>query len=426
MTVTLSRRHFLGASALAALGAGLTTPIRVFAAPQAATPGRVVVAINLNGGNDWLNTVVDLAQYGHYADARPTLRIPEASLVTLDASRRVAVNPGLAALAPLYAAGRLAVIPGVGVPESASGLFDHEASQLNFQTGLTVGSGFTSEPTGWLGRWLARVEPGLVSAGIELNGGFLLANDDPDRQALAVGNLDNLDIGSIVGEGRHLDAYRAIQRNAPTKTNPVKERNRAVRTQAFEMSRVIAERTAGYTPAVEYRGELGASLQQCARLISAPELGVRALSVGIGGFDTHAAQRAPINGAAFHDALLAEVGDGIAAFLADLDAQTDDAGVPLSTRVVVVVFSEFGRRVYENADRGTDHGFGGGMLVAGAPVRGGIWGDFPRVDNGALFHGSLFSPIDFRQVYATVLERFLDTPHGEVLPGGPFTTLGFL
>jgi uncharacterized protein (DUF1501 family) len=149
---------------------------------------------------------------------------------------------------------------------------------------------------------------------------------------------------------------------------------------------------------------------------------VRALTVGVDGFDTHAAQNdgASATELGNHDYLLKIVSDAIGAFQADVEAHG------FGDRVVTLVFSEFGRRVYENTDLGTDHGFAGGMFVVGESVVGGVYGEYPSLAESALvFDGNVDVTVDFRSVYATVLERHLGADSGPIL-GGDFGTLAFL
>jgi uncharacterized protein (DUF1501 family) len=165
---------------------------------------------------------------------------------------------------------------------------------------------------------------------------------------------------------------------------------------------------------------LGATLRDCTALLAA-EQGVRAISVSLGAFDTHSGQNlrpSPGDLLGRHGHLLATVDAAVSAFVADL------AGLGLGDQVVVLVFSEFGRRVPENPTGGTDHGLGSSMLVIGERVHGGVYGDYPSLD-ALVLEGNLAVHTDFRAVYATILARHLGLDP-EPIVGGVFPVLGFL
>jgi uncharacterized protein (DUF1501 family) len=196
-----------------------------------------------------------------------------------------------------------------------------------------------------------------------------------------------------------------------------------MRQLVIDLGDTLRERTEDYVPAVAYPEDnnVAYTLRQCAQLIDA-DLGVRALAVGADGYDTHANQNdgASSSSLGYHDYLLMQVSDAIGAFLADVAAHGH------GNRVVVVVASEFGRRCFENTDIGTDHGYGGGMFVAGATVQGGLYGEYPSlVENNLVFDGNIDVTTDFRSVYATVLAEHLGADPGDIL-NGTFPSLGFL
>jgi len=145
-------------------------------------------------------------------------------------------------------------------------------------------------------------------------------------------------------------------------------------------------------------------LNTVARLI-AGGLATRIYHVSQGGYDTHAGQKGS------HERLLRELGDAVSAFLDDIAAQ----GEPFK-RVTLLTFSEFGRRVAENASGGTDHGAAAPLFVAGGSIKGGLYGKYPRLDSAALDRGDLRYGVDFRSVYATVLEKVFGVSSRKVLP----------
>ncbi|MGH7787485.1 MAG: DUF1501 domain-containing protein [Candidatus Binatia bacterium] len=418
--MSTSRRDFLRTGALGALGLGLLPLERALAAP-APSGDPVVVAVNMFGGNDALNTVVPLRQYARYRELRPVLGLARQRLLPLQGyAQDFALHPGLSAIADLFTQGQVAVINGVGCPPDASGLFDHEASQQNFQTGDTFGTAPSAPPTGWLGRYLDGVLPDALPAGIDFSSAALI---------LTGASFAPLSLYSIQGFGVYpsedyearANAYHALHGLAAAPGVP--ERNRALRQQVVGLGGTLQTISDAYRVAagVTYPPSyLAGALRDCAALIAADQ-GVRALAVGTSGFDTHAGQNDAASGVLpYHEALLREVGDAIAAFHADL------AGHGLAHRVVTLVFSEFGRRAYENNDLGTDHGFGGTVFAIGNPVKGGVYGDAPDLREAALvLDGNLDVIIDFRRVYATILARHLNADPDRIL-GASFAPLPFL
>ncbi|MBL8151671.1 MAG: DUF1501 domain-containing protein, partial [Blastocatellia bacterium] len=189
----------------------------------------------------------------------------------------------------------------------------------------------------------------------------------------------------------------------------------------LEQSAIVQERAGKYQPKVTYpKTSLAESLQQCAALISA-DLGVRALSVGLGGFDTHSKQNMSreVGGLGFHDNLLKQVSDAVSAFYTDAEAQG------FADRIVVLIFSEFGRTPNENGDQGTDHGYASVMFVVGGSVKGGVYGEYPSLDQSKLFIDNLDVNTDFRSVYSTLLANHLSVDPEQVL-GSKFSTLSFI
>jgi uncharacterized protein (DUF1501 family) len=423
----MNRRQFMRRSAVTAVGLGFSSPLLrsvASAAPgarAAAGADKVVVAVNLFGGNDGLNTVVPLAQYDTYRRYRPKLAIPREQLVALPDAPDYALNPAMSPLAPLYVARKVAVIPGVGVPPDSSGLFDHNASQGVFQTG-DVTSSSARIPTGWLGRWLDSVDAGLVSPGVDFGGGGLVL-DGSAREALTIGSIEQFRVQPSNDAEARMAAYESIMA-VSSAGGAVAERNRTLRVEALAQSAVVRERTENYVAGAEYPdlegNYLSYALLQSAKLITA-DLGVRALAVGYDGFDTHAGQngRGPGQELGYHDRRLNDVAGAIAAFHQDLAAHG------AADRVTTVVYSEFGRRPYENNDQGTDHGYGSVGLVIGGSVRGGVYGGYPSLEEDHLvLDGNVDVTTDFRSVYATILGGFLGADPGPVL-GGDFPTLGF-
>jgi uncharacterized protein (DUF1501 family) len=427
----ISRRTFLGQSAITAVGLGFASPL--VAAARAGGRGargagsrRTIVVVNLQGGNDGLNTLVPLRQFDRYRSIRPTLALKRDRLVGLPGAEDFALNPFMTALGDLYAAGRVAVVAGFGPPADAVGLFDHFQAQSMVQTGNVeepIG------PTGWIGRYLDVAGEGLVSPAVNLGGGYLVLTGDAAlraagtrREVLTIRAVDDIGVTLPEDSAALHAAFERIQR-VPARAGAA-EYGRRVREQLVDQAAIIHDRTAGYEPAVDYPTEnenpVAFSLGQCARLVAA-DIGVRALTVGYLGFDTHAAQNdgAEGNEPGNHDFLLESVSDGLGLFYRDLDAHG------LGGDVVTLVMSEFGRRPAENAARGTDHGLGSVAFVVGGGVRGGVYGEYPSLAPERLvLDGNLDATTDLRSVFATILAGFFDQDPAPVLGVDP-PRLGF-
>lgn len=429
--MAITRRNFLRKGAITAVGLSFASPLLQSGAFGAVRQGRggsklalgnkVIVTINLFGGNDGMNTVIPLDQFSRYYALRPTIHIPSEQALVLANAPDYALNPGMTALHALYGQGKVAVVNGVGAPPEAYGLFDHEASQYMFQSSDITGAASATVPSGWVGRYLDNVQEGIVTPGVNFGGGELLLRG-VTREALTLSSIDQFQVQpGFDGEARS-QAYVDIM-SIPATAGGVAERNRQLREAAIEQSEIVRERTGNYTPAVEYPADnsLGDALRQCAQLITA-DLGVRALAVGYDGYDTHASQEDGRTDTelGYHSYLMKNVSDAIAAFQADLTAHA------VSQDVLMLVFSEFGRRPEENNDAGTDHGYGSVGFVIGDAVHGGVYGAYPNLNEEALvLDGNVDVTTDFRSVYAEVLGEFLGVDPEPVL-GGNFPALGLL
>jgi uncharacterized protein (DUF1501 family) len=358
---------------------------RTAAAQAAATDRRVLVVVQLDGGNDALNTVVPHAD-PNYARLRPTLALRPADLVRL--SDTVGLHPALRPLGGLLEATQLAVVPGVGYPNPSRSHF----------TGMAVWHTARLDPAdhagyGWLGRALDPASgssyaihgsvPGALrgrrSRAITLLGTeeMLLAEPAAARRGTVWQTVLPSDEGPLAFVRRQmLDGYATSDRLAAL-------------TQGTE---------AGRYPATG----LAQRLQLVARLLRA-NLGARVFYTVQGGFDTHAGQRFA------HANLLGEFAGAVAAFFTDL------RGAGLAERVILLAFSEFGRTIRENASAGTDHGTAGCVFLAGPGVQGGVCGSMPSLAD--LEQGEPRMTTDFRRVYATVLDDWLGLDSREVLSG---------
>ncbi len=424
-----TRREFLRAGALGALGCSVLGSVERAAAAlirptsaglTAPDTGTVLVTVNLFGGNDGLSTVVPLRQYQRYRQLRPCIGIGRQRLLPLKGYEQdFAFNPGMRALNDLFRQGKMAVINAVGCPPDAQGLFDHEASQQNFLTATTYGTAPPVAPSGWLGRYLDRVTPGALPAGIDFSSAPLLLSGE-SYFPLSLYSINGFGVFPSSDFEARYDAYTRLQ--GQSAQPGVGERNRQLRQQVValggELQRISDEYRVSngvlYPPTY-----LAAALRDCAALIAANR-GVRVLAVGESGFDTHADQQAVSDGTPVHEGLWITVAEAVSAFSADVK------GHGFGDKVVVLIFTEFGRRPQENNDNGTDHGFAGPVFAIGDAVKGGVYGDYSDLREPYLvLDENLDVKLDFRTVYATLLSRHLGIDPGPIL-GGDFGTLGFL
>jgi uncharacterized protein (DUF1501 family) len=387
-----SRRDFLKHSSLLALAP--TIPGFLARTARAAAPqrdGRVLVVVELNGGNDGVNTVVPFADEG-YAKHRKTLRLAKDRLVKVN--DHVGLHPSLGNFGKLLEAGQLVIAQGVSYPNPSRSHFQSMATWHTARLDPEEHKG-----PGWLGRGLDAA-PGasalLVGSGpppvairgrrsiasaIERIEDFTLAAGADPRKALA--REDPADDLAAFVQRSMLDAYATADR---------------------------LHQVAGGTDDARYpQGRLATRLRLIARLLKVG-LDTRVFYTIQSGYDTHSAQLFA------HSNLLFELSGALKAFLDDL------AAAKLADRVAVLLFSEFGRTVKENGSGGTDHGTAGPVFLAGPGVQGGLVGATPSLVDLDPKDGDLRRSLDFRPVYATVLEGWLGLPAKEAL-GGPFERL---
>ena len=364
----LDRREFLGAAL--AVGGVLAFPRALRAGAPGDAPRRTVVLLHLVGGNDGLNTVVPFAS-SRYRRLRPTLALDRGAVVPL--SDDLGLHPSLRPLEGLWKRGRLAIVNGVGYPTPD---YSHFRATEIWQT---------AEPDraprlGWVGRAIDAREAKAPLRAVALG-----------REQPLVLNAGTPAIATLTDFGRF--RLPAGLERAATLYGPAEGRQGAAQAvaEAGQRALALAERIARLSPDDgPYPGALGDDLRKAMALLKA-DLGLEALHLSFGGFDTHAAQ------ARTHGELLAVVGQGLAAWQDRLEA----AG--LGERVVTLVYSEFGRRAEENASAGTDHGSAAPVFVVGQGLRGGFLGAQPSLED--LDDGNLRFTTDFRRLYAALLAR---------------------
>ena len=411
-----SRRSFLkaglGGSSLVAMGASTVPGFLARSAMQAQETGdrgeRVLVVVQLLGGNDGLNTVVPQKDPG-YSKARKVLRLNPGQLVRMN--DEIGLHPALTGMGKLLEENRLAILQGVGYPNPDR---SHFRSMEIWETARVDNSADCLD-SGWLGRAIDRpmgATTDLAIPALSFGGqGLPLALKSRLRPALAVQEIDQLRLKLANSEADRKAESAALASVAEGSVNssPVLDFIRRSSLAAYESSHSL-EQLLGKSEAVGSfpASGLGKRLASIAQIIKAG-FPTPIFYTTLDGFDTHANQLGS------HAALLAELGDALAAFDADLQA----AGQ--ANRVATVVFSEFGRRVTENASAGTDHGAAAPAFVVGPLARPGLLGDHPRLDD--LDDGDLKHHTDFRRIYSSLLNDWLGLPAEPILGPG-FEPLG--
>jgi uncharacterized protein (DUF1501 family) len=407
-----TRRQFLKTSlaSCSLISLGATVPVflsrTAAAAPEANQPGArdtILVVVQLTGGNDGLNTVVPYAD-PEYAKLRPNLRIPKDQVKKLDDA--VGLHPAMEKLAKLLDDHALAVVQGVGYPNPNQ---SHFRSMDIWQAGSTA----ATLTEGWLGKALKKMPaaPAFHLAGANDSSPLALAG--APARVPTISSLNDFQLQVTAASGADTREQRAvIEGVAQTGGQPgLLDFVQRTAANTYASSRRLQEVGKNYQPKVPYPNTaLANHLKVAAQLIDAG-LGARLFYVAIDGFDTHANQ---LN---THANLLRQVSEAMTAFYQDMAARGH------KDRILMMTFSEFGRRAHENGSRGTDHGAAAPMLLVGGKVKAGVVGRHPSLTD--LASGNLKHAIDFRQVYATILEQWLGVASQEVL-GEKFQAVSFL
>ena len=406
----LSRRAFLRTSLQTSTLVALAPTVPCFLARtvRAAQPerdGRVLVVIQLDGGNDGINTVVPFGDEG-YAKHRKVLRLPTDRLFKIN--REVGMHPEMRDAAQLLESGRLAVVQGVSYPNPSRSHFRSMTIWQSAKVDLprpTNDSEVTEDKAlyGWIGRALdegrgpADGSPGAVFVG---DGTPPLAFRS-HRSVTSTMTRPEDSVLTLPGKTRLESSERE---NGTDLAAFVRRSTLDAYATSARMSDVLRVKDTGATyPATGLAGRL----RVIAQLIKGG-VATRVFYTAQGGYDTHYVQLS------IHDSLLAELSGALKAFLDDL------AAARLAERVAVLCFSEFGRRVAENGSQGTDHGTSGPVFLAGPKVKAGLVGAAPKLLD--LQDGDLKMTVDFRRVYATVLQDWLGLPTRASL-GGTFAPL---
>ncbi len=369
--------------------------------------GRVLVLVQLTGGNDGLSMVVPYGDDG-YGRARTSIRIPDDAVLKIDEYR--GLNPELKGLKRHYDAGRVAIVEGCGYPDP---IRSHFKSYEIWHTASTRGR---SVGEGWVGKladvaWDKDETPELVVhvGGTAPYSVYSLSHppvifQTPQSYRWVSPETEDLAAYRKAAEedSQRLDEKRKQKSKAKqTGSEAAIDRLRGVLADANDSSTRIRRAAVAYQPGAQYPAdELGESLRVVASILDA-HIGSRVVSVELAGFDSHNNQRGQ------HDGRMRILDGALSAFLDDLKGRS------IEDDVMVVVFSEFGRRVKENGSRGTDHGTAGPMLVLGSKVKGGLYGKHPSMTD--LDEGDLKFTTDFRSVYATAIQSWLGADSTKVL-----------
>ena len=406
-----TRREFLSLSAtgtgLVSFGAWaphfLTSTVQAAGEKIADKDARVLVVIKLAGGNDGLNTVVPFNDDMYY-ELRPSVGIPKKD--TLKADDDFGFNPAATGFEELYKEGHLAVVHDVGYPNSTH-------SHFSGQDFYERGGGLEFSGSGWLGRFLdaecAQVSPESTEMqSVATHISRYLPITLRTRTPQPIFSMLSSDVKRLMRRANRKDAAAKLMKEIVStgydETNQkIKYLNMAYMNAILTEEKVM-NIISTYKPNAEYPGtRLANDMRAVAGMIAAG-MSNRIYSLDIGGFDVHS------NHVTRHNDLVEQVSGAIGAFIKDLK------GKGLDNKVVVMTFSEFGRRPYENGAKGTDHGTNSTFFVAGTPVKGGMFGKHPVLpENKRSDIPFTKDSIDFRQLYATILDGWLETDADKIL-----------
>jgi uncharacterized protein (DUF1501 family) len=398
VSVTLGSTHFL---TLAAQAANFD--------PRRVGKSKILVTIQLAGGNDGINTVIPYG-VGEYYHVRPQISIPEKDVLHLN--DQIGLHPSMTGLSELYKAGKVGIVLGAGYPQPNRSHF------RSIEIWQTADPNKIIE-TGWLGRYLdlAKGQGGDADYPLPaVNVDSSLPKTLSATQVVVPSVANVYDFKFSTDQHYQQDrkyqlsvfneAYSKFDENRPSI-----ELLKKVGIDSIEAADYLLKVVQNYKSDVTYPDNgFGKGMKFIAQMITA---GVKSqiYNISLGGFDTHAGQK----GAQAN--LLKQLSDGITAFQKDLESHHVDGDV------MVMTFSEFGRRVAENGGRGTDHGTAEPLFIVGSGVKGGLYGEYPSLSN--LDNGDLKFNVDFRTVYSTVLDRWLKADSHQIL-GANYENIKFV
>ena len=389
MNNSINRRSFLKTVTASSLSSLI--PMQ-YALSKDYLNGKTLVVLELSGGNDGLNTIIPYADDNYYK-FRPNIGIRENKLLKID--DYFGFNPGIVGLESLYKEGNMAIIHGCGYDNPS---FSHFTSMAYMHTAAPN----SGEEYGWLGRLADHMAPPSYK-------NFIINIDK--TQSLAVRSQKHVPIVFDQPQRFQREGFFAQKSilESEMNTNTVTSNNNAqnflneIANSANEASSVISEAWSNYTRRVDY-GLTPIDLDKIAALIQA-DVPARLYYTSFrdNAFDTHVHQPN------LHKRLLTYASDAIRGFMNDLDRMGK------SQDVVLLVMTEFGRRVPENTSLGTDHGSAGPMFIIGPSVKGGHYGKIPDLVNGLDDGDNLKYTTDFRSVYATLIDKWLQVDSKSIL-----------
>ena len=370
------------------------------ASKQTRTSDPVFVVVQLSGGNDFMNTVIPYGDPFYY-DFRKTVGVAEENLLSID--DYFGFHPAMTPLKRIWDSGDMAIIPGIGYPVPDRSHF------------RSMDIWHTAEPSkiiaeGWLGRVIRELDPGKknVCTGVSFGQGLPRAMYLMGTPAISVSQLEGYGLLTSLAGERQRKALNAFQRmyvpeeidEASMVINHIGQTGIDAMTGA-DMLAVAPER---YSSTIEYGEDaLSQGLKGIAQVHLA-DLGTRVFYAQLPGFDTHGAQIATQSG------LLSNLANSVTDFFNDL--REHDA----SENVVMMIFTEFGRRIRDNGN-GTDHGSGGGAFLVGDRVKGGMYAEYPSLDPAEHLSGDLKFNNDFRSLYSTILDDWFGFEPAPIVNG---------
>jgi uncharacterized protein (DUF1501 family) len=373
----------------------------------AAQTGRTLVVLELMGGNDGLNTLIPYADSA-YPQVRSRIGIPVNAVLQL--SGTLGLNPVMTGIQALWNKNRVAIVEGVGYPNSS---LSHFSSRDIWHTADPT----LAQRRGWLGRWAdayigSDADPlscAAISQSLPLT---LLADNVSVPSFVSIASYQYSTDGTYPGDrSNKVNTFLAENADTYEIENTVQGVSKLAGL-AVSSSNILQSVGNGYVAGGQYpTGSLGTGLELIAQIIHA-NVGAQILYVTYGGFDNHAGEDKS------HDGLVQTVSDGIQAFFDDLDAHGK------SHDVLLMTWSEFGRRVVDNASNGTDHGTSAPHFVVGDAVKPGIYGAAPSLTNLDT-NGNLLIQNDFRSYYGTILSDWLQADSAAIL-GATWPNLGFI
>ena len=368
----------------------------------------VLVILQLSGGNDALNTIVPYSD-PFYAENRASVGVSQNQVLPIDAS--LGFHPSMAPLKALYDDGKVAIIQGVGYPNP---------NRSHFRS---MDIWHTCEPDkigteGWIGRAIREIDPTSdnVLTGVNFGRGLPRAMAAPGVPVASVGNLETYGVLTGIEDDQRGEALEIFSRmySPAIGRGPVVDYLSQTGTDALKGADILSTAPEKYSSSVEYGNNTVAQYLRNIAQVHLADLGTRMLytTAPYNSFDTHASQMTT------HTRLWADTSNAVKDFYEDLQEHQ------ASDNVVLLIFTEFGRRVHDNGS-GTDHGSGGLAFVVGDAVKGGLYGEYPSLAPEQLLEGDLHFNNDFRGLYSTLLERWMGLDSKSIV-GGVFEQLDFI